>query len=151
MLLVKPGLDLILKELIKAIEIFLGYNKKNKAFLIGAGSLGTALLKYGGFAESGFYIVAAFDKNPSLIGKQINGIEVFNINKFQNLVSRLHISIGIITVNDDSAQNIADLMVKSGITAIWNFAPTPIKVKEGIVVENTSIYSNLAVLVKKIQ
>ncbi len=140
-----------IEELIKAIEIFLGYNKKNKAFLIGAGSLGTALLKYGGFAESGFNIVAAFDKNPSVIGKQINGIEIFNIKKFQNLVSRLHITIGIITVSDESAQSIADLMVKSGITAIWNFAPTPIKVREGIIVENTSIYSNLAVLIKKIQ
>lgn len=140
-----------IEELIKAIEVFLGYDKKNKAFLIGAGSLGTALLKYNGFAESGFSIIAAFDKHPRVVNKQINGIDVFNISKFQNLVSRLHITIGIITVNDDSAQNIADLMVKSGITAIWNFAPTPIKVREGIIVENTSIYSNLAVLIKKIQ
>lgn len=140
-----------IEELIKAIEVFLGYNKKNKAFLIGAGSLGTALLKYSGFIESGFTIVAAFDNHPTIVNKQINGIDVFNISKFQNLVSRLHITIGIITVNDKSAQSIADLMVKCGITAIWNFAPTPIKVREGIIVENTSIYSNLAVLIKKIQ
>ncbi len=63
----------------------------------------------------------------------------------------MHVSVGIITVPDEFAQTIADHMVECGIKAIWNFAPTPIKAREDIIVENTSIYSNLAVIIKKLK
>ncbi len=138
------------KELIKTLEEFLGYNKKNEAFLIGVGNLGTALIKYRGFEESGLNIIAAFDNDPKKIGSKIENLDVLSIKKFKNLAERMHITIGILTVPAEFAQEYADLMVVWGIKAIWNFAPVPIKVKEGIIVENTSIYSNLAVLLKKL-
>ena len=145
----KVGFDI--EKLIHAIEDFLGFNKKNEAFLVGVGNLGSALIKYEGFEESGFKILAAFDCDPKKTGTEINNTKVLHIDKFSKLVERMHVSVGIITVPDEYAQTIADHMVECGIKAIWNFAPTPIKAREDIIVENTSIYSNLAVIIKKLK
>ncbi|MFW5782071.1 MAG: redox-sensing transcriptional repressor Rex, partial [Candidatus Muiribacteriaceae bacterium] len=46
-----------LKELYEVLEDFLGWNTRNEAFLVGAGSLGTAMLGYDGFKRIGFEIV----------------------------------------------------------------------------------------------
>ncbi len=137
-------------ELIKKLEDFLGYNKKNEAFLIGAGNLGSALIKYGGFEKSGLKIIAAFDNDPEKIGTEYEHIKILPAEKFKNLTERMHIEIGILCVPAEVAQEYANLMVDSGIKAIWNFAPVPVKTNKETIVENTSIYSNLAVLLKKL-
>jgi redox-sensing transcriptional repressor len=138
-------------ELVAALEEFLGYNRTNLAFLVGAGNLGAALLKYEGFTNSGLKIVAAFDIDPDKVGKQIGDIDIFHPDKFKNLAERLHCKIGIITTPAEISQNIAEMMISWGIKAIWNFSPTTIRVPEGIIVENTSIYSNLAVILNKLE
>ena len=137
-------------ELISVLEDFLGFNRKNEAFLIGAGRLGSALIGYPRFNEYGFKIIAAFDISPEKIGTEINGVKILNINKFRGLAERLHISLGIITTPAEVAQQMADLMIGWGIKAIWNFTPVNIKVPENILLQHTSIYSNLAVLLNKL-
>ncbi len=136
-------------ELVNTLEDFLGFNRTNEAFLVGAGKLGSALASYPGFDEYGFKIIAAFDTKPEIIGTEINNISVLDINKFKNLSDRLHITIGIITTPAESAQQVADIMIESGITSIWNFAPRNISVPENISVQNTSLYANLALLLNK--
>ncbi len=138
------------EELLHAIENFLGYNRKHEAFLVGAGYLGSALIQYNGFRASGFKIVAAFDTDKKKIGTEIHGVPVFSLEKFRDLASRLHINIGIITTPAGVAQSVADLMVVWGIKAIWNFAPVAISVPENIILQDTHIYSNLAVIINKL-
>src|SRR5689334_21319995 len=48
-----------ISELLRGIELSLGYNGANRAFLMGAGSMGTALLGYKKFREYGLEIIAA--------------------------------------------------------------------------------------------
>ena len=144
----RVGYDI--NQLITGLEEFLGYNKKNEAFLIGAGNLGSALIKYKGFEDSGLKIIAAFDIDEQKIGKQFEGIEVLAVSKFENLAERMHIRIGILTVPSEYAQEYADMMISCGIKAIWNFTPVPINAPEDIIIENTSIYSNLAVIINKL-
>ena len=67
------------------------------------------------------------------------------------LCKRLHVNIGIITVPPEHAQEICDLMVKSGIRAIWNFAPIKLNVPEDIIVQNENMASSLAVLSKHLK
>ncbi|PKP53425.1 MAG: redox-sensing transcriptional repressor Rex [Bacteroidetes bacterium HGW-Bacteroidetes-1] len=146
----KPRVGYLVEELIIAIEDFLGYNRKHEAFLVGAGFLGSALIQYQGFREAGMRIVAAFDIDKKKVGTEISGVPVFDLEKFRDLAGRLHISIGIITTPSGSAQSIADLMVGWGIKAIWNFAPVSIKAPKHIIVQDTHIYSNLAVIMNKL-
>ncbi|HQO49149.1 MAG TPA: redox-sensing transcriptional repressor Rex [Bacteroidales bacterium] len=138
------------EELQFALEEFLGYNRKHEAFLVGAGFLGSALIQYQGFREAGMKIVAAFDTDKRKFGTDIQGVPVFSLEKFHDLASRLHISIGIITTPAGAAQPVADLMVAWGIKAIWNFAPVALRVPEQIIVQDTHIYANLAVIINKL-
>ncbi|MDP4278898.1 MAG: redox-sensing transcriptional repressor Rex, partial [Bacteroidota bacterium] len=131
-------------KLIEVLENFLGFRRSHKAFLFGVGSLGGALLHDKGLSQYGLEIVAGFDINTDLTGKSINGIPVYNIDKFKSLQAEYGISIGILTVPVDQAQEVAELMVDGGIRAVWNFTPFRIHMPESIVVQNTSIYAHLA-------
>lgn len=146
----KPKVGYDMKELISNIEKFLCCHIKNEAVLVGAGHLGYALLGYHGFKEFGLDIVAAFDVSPDKVGKFINTKSVFNINKLEEIIKRMNIEIGILTVPSQYAQEIADRMVNAGIKAIWNFAPVKITVKDDVIVQHENLASSLAVLSKKI-
>ena len=147
----KPKRGYNLKKLISAIEKFLGFYTKNEAVLIGAGHLGYALLGYHGFKEYGLDIIAAFDNNPERVDKFINYKKVFSIDKLEDIISRMQIKIGILTVPSAVAQELADRMVKVGIKAIWNFAPIKINVPKDVVVQHENLASSLAVLSQKIK
>jgi redox-sensing transcriptional repressor len=122
----------------------------DNAFLVGAGSLGSALLHDSGLHHFGLNIEAAFDINPATIGRKINDVEVFHIDQFRDLAQELKVIMGIITVPAENAQTVADLMVAWGIKAIWNFTPARIKVPDDIIVQNTTLYSNLAIIFNKL-
>ena len=147
----KPKRGYNLKKLISHIEKFLGFHTKNEAVLVGAGHLGYSLLGYHGFKEYGLDIIAAFDSNPEKINKFINYKKVFSIDRLEEIISRMQIKIGILTVPSDCAQELADRMVKVGIKAIWNFAPIKINVPRDVVVQHENLASSLSVLSQKIK
>ena len=90
------------------------------------------------------------DTDKTKIGTKVNDIEIFHIDQFRAMAAERKVVIGIITVPAEHAQNVADLMVAWGIKAIWNFTPARIKVPTHIVVQNTTIYMNLAILFNKL-
>ncbi len=137
-------------ELIAVLEDFLGFTNMHKAFLFGVGSLGGALLCDSGLTHFGLKIVAAFDINPELVGKNINGIPVFHSDDFSEKMKEYDVNIGVLTVPIEIAQDITDKMVVEGIKAIWNFTPFRIRVPENIVVQNTSLYAHLALMFNRL-
>ena len=137
-----PKKGFVVRDLIGGISDFLGYSQGNDAILIGAGNLGMALMSYRGFDNYGINIVAAFDSRPEVIDNK----KVFDISRLDEICKKLNVKIGIITVPDTAAQKVCDLLVKSGILAIWNFAPTHIKAPEEILVQNENMASSLALL-----
>ena len=132
--------------LIEVLESFLGFTNMHKAFLFGVGSLGAALLRDSGLHHFGLEIVAAFDVNPELVGKDLNGIPIFHSDDFEAKMKEYDVNIGVLTVPINIAQEITDKMVDGGIKAVWNFTPFRIRVPENIVVQNTSLYAHLAVM-----
>jgi redox-sensing transcriptional repressor len=128
------------------IKEFLGWNNAHDAFLIGAGNMGKALLGYKDFDKYGLNIVAAFDKDPKKVGVKIFGKEVMPLSKMPVLVKRMHINIGIVTVPAEHAQAAVDALIDAGVKAIWNFAPAPLKIPEGVILENARLTQSLAVL-----
>ncbi len=137
--------------LIDAIEAFLGYYVLRKAFLVGIGNLGIALMKYIEFSNEGLEIIAGFDIDSEKMGMEINDIKIFNINKFKKHFDKTPVDIGIITVPADQAQKIANSMIDCNIKAIWNFSARPISAPDNIIVENTSIDSGLAMIKWKLK
>lgn len=140
----KPKVGYNVKDLIAELEAFLGYNDIDNAVIVGAGSLGKALLNYSGFKAYGLNIIAAFDlcEEPT----EFQGKTIFPIAQLESFCRKVNIHIGIITVPASSAQEICDLLVNSGIRAIWNFAPVHLVVPDGILVQNENMASSLALL-----
>ena len=58
---------------------------------------------------------------------------------------QLHdVRIGIITVPVSEAQSVCDALVKSGVSAIWNFAPTKLHVPEKVILRQENLALSLA-------
>ena len=136
--------------LIEVLESFLGFTNMHKAFLFGVGSLGAALLRDSGLHHFGLEIVAAFDVNPELVGKDLKGIPIFHSDDFETKMKEYDVNIGVLTVPINIAQEITNKMVDGGIKAVWNFTPFRIRVPENIVVQNTSLYAHLAVMFNRL-
>ncbi len=146
----KPKVGHPVSDLIKAIDSLLGWDNFHDAFLVGAGSLGAALLGNDSLRHLGFSIVVAFDIDPAKIGREVHGKKIFSLERLPGLARRMRAHIGIITVPAEAAQSVADVMIEGGIDGIWNFAPIELKVPEGIVVQNTELYDSLAALCWKL-
>lgn len=170
----RPKTGFRVADLIVDITNYLGYEEGSDAILVGVGQLGKTLLSYSGFASYGLRIVAGFDENSTgcsmsdcgcvmdvksneellkrlksegLICKnRVNGKCVFGMERMAELVGRLKIQIGIITVPKESAQEVADKLVACGVRAIWNFAPIQLKLPSNIVVKNEDIAASLVIL-----
>lgn len=139
----RPRVGYVTEDLIEQLEDCLGYNQLTVAVLVGAGRLGRALLQYDGFERFGVKIAAAFDSNEQVINLDAK-TAIFPMNQFDRFCKEQRIHLGIITVGEGSAQDVCDQMVKSGITAIWNFAPCKLQVPERVLLQNENLALSLA-------
>ena len=141
-----PRLGYEVEKLLECIKKYLGWQDSIRAALIGAGSLGTALLGYEDFHSYGFHIEAVFDSNTSKIGTTVKGREVYDIEKMDTIFGDNPPQIAIICVSNTAAQAVVDKAISSGIKFIWNFANTDIEVPPGVVIQREVIAGGLAIL-----
>lgn len=142
----RPRIGYELTPLVEAIESFLGWDTNSDAYLVGSGSLGRALIGYENFRQCGLNIVAAFDISEDKIGCEVHGRPVHALFDMPELAERQQVRVGVLTVPGAAAQEAADVMVRSGLTGIWNFAPVKLDVPAHVAVENVELVSSLAVL-----
>lgn len=147
----RPRTGFEINNLIENIETYLGYRNVDDAVLVGAGSLGRALLGYHGFDQCGIHIVAAFDRNEGLHGRYLHDKPIFPLHKITNLCDRLKIRIGIIAVPQEQAQAVCDQLVAGGVLAIWNFSTAHLKVPESVLVRNEDLAASLAILSRQLR
>lgn len=140
----RVGYDIDL--LIDVLEEILGFRTKHKAVLFGVGSLGAALLADSGLEQYSLKIEAGFDVDQAVINRSIGQIPVYHSDEFVERNKIIKAEIGVLTVPSEIAQQVADYMIQGGIRGIWNFTPFRIRVPENIVLQNTSIYADLAVM-----
>lgn len=133
------------QQLILDIENYLDFATKTGTVIVGAGKLGRALLDYSGFEESGLNIMAAFDIRPPAEESE-NGKPIYPMNRLESFCKRYDISIGIITVPAESAQDVCNSLVACGVQAIWNFAPVHLTVPEHIVIQSENLAVSLTAL-----
>ena len=134
------------EDLAKALSDFLGFSRRHKAYVIGVGSLGKALIRDSGLQNYGLEIIAGFDVNPEVISKKNLDVPIRHIDEIFDAMSTDPAEIAILTVPADVAQESADIAAGAGIRAIWNFTPYRVKVAEGVVMANTSIYAHSALI-----
>lgn len=139
----RRGVGYNVNGLATSIRVALGADKSWNVCLVGVGSLGTALIRYRGFAEQGFRLVAAFDVSPERIGCDIAGVPVLDIAGLENAISQYEISLAILAVPADAAQLVAGRLAAAGISGILNFAPLNLSVGGKTWVVNVDLASEM--------
>jgi redox-sensing transcriptional repressor len=146
-----PGIGYRIEELITALQHILGIDREWPLALIGLGNLGRALLKYRGFRNRGFRIVALFDNDPQKIGHTFDGMTVRPLEDLPRVIAEQNISLGVLSVPAESAQQVADQLVTGGILGIFNFAPMPLNVPPSVSVVAVDLSVQLEHLAYKTQ
>jgi len=122
----KQGTGYSIPFLIQQLQTILKVNRMWEMALIGIGDLGHAIARYQGFAKAGFHITMVFDNDPAKIGTKIGDFVVQDTNTMIHTISKAGIKIAMITTPASGAQQVADCLVKAGVKAILNYAPTSI-------------------------
>lgn len=143
----QQGYGYNVKELFKQISSILGLNKDYKTVIIGAGNIGQAVANYSRFSELGLSVDGIFDANPKLIGLRMRGIEIQDIDNLKSFLDGNSIDVGMICVPRINAQKVCDILVKSGVKGIWNFAPVDLIVPDDVIVENVHLSESLLTLI----
>lgn len=125
------------------IAKILGLNTKHNLIVIGAGNLGHALANYVNFERRGFIVEGIFDIDKNLQGKDVRGIKVQPIENIEEFVKTHDIDIAVLTIPKEGAVKAAEVLVKCGIKAIWNFAHVDLNVPDNVVVENVHLSDSL--------
>ncbi len=128
----KQGRGYNVRKLLDELRRILGLNRQWKMALIGTGRLGRAILGYEGFAPQGFRIVEAFDSDPQTIGTTVNSLLIKNSAELERVLSANPVDVGIVAVPAEAAQDVIDSLVRCGVRAILNYAPTAAHVPRGV-------------------
>ncbi len=142
----KPKVGFNTKEFKEHLEHYLGMKENKEAVLIGAGNLGVALAKYGGFKRYGLNIVHIFDQDTEKIGSKIANKEVLSVHRLESKLKKRNIKIAILAIPGDNTQEIADILTKNGVKAIWNFAATHLQVPDDVFVWNEDLAASFVIL-----
>ena len=135
-----PNTGYEVQALIDNISEHIDAPEGQQVALVGVGNLGQALLSYFSTGRrTNLRIVAAFDTASTKTGRVLYGCRCYRPEEMAQVAQRERISVGIIAVPAEAAQETADQLVQAGATGILNFAPVPIKVPAGVYVENMEI------------
>lgn len=146
----QQGYGYNVEHLYTEISKLLGLSKEHHLIIVGAGNLGQAIANYMNFEKRGFLFKGIFDKNPELYGVKIRDIEVMPMEKLEAFIKEHDIDIAVMTIPKTGAVEVADLLVKNGIKAIWNFAHVDLELPKDVQVENVHLSDSLMKLSYKL-
>jgi len=127
-----PGIGYPTHELIAAIRRALGVDREWSVAVVGVGNLARALLRYRGFQQRGFRIVALFDADPAKIGQRVDGLEIHSPEQMLAVIAATGAELGLLTVPSESAQAVAETLLAAGVRGLLNFAPTVLRLPPGV-------------------
>ncbi len=139
----KRGLGYSVPELAGRLREILGLGREWRVIIVGAGKIGAALAQYRGFRQRGFIILAAYDINPEKVGRKLDGVVVRDFEQIERDIEREHPDIVVLTVPGDEAQAVLDRVVKAGVKAILNFAPTQLQAPPDVAVKSVNMAMEL--------
>ena len=128
----------------------LGLTQPWGVVIVGAGTLGPALVSYRGFASRGFRVVGLLDIHPDVIGRQVesadSGLQIQTLGDLEDLVRSGRAHIGVIATPADAAQDVCDRLVAAGLRSILNFAPAVLSVPEDVELRKVDLSVELQIL-----
>ena len=130
-------------EIGKILGLNLGLDKLHHLIIVGAGNLGQALANYASFEKNGFVIKGLFDVNPGLNGREVRGVPIRMLDELEVFLKENPIEIAALTIPKSEVLRVAEILIKCGIKAIWNFAHTDLNLPEDVIVESVHLSDSL--------
>ncbi|MDF7806789.1 redox-sensing transcriptional repressor Rex [Pontiellaceae bacterium B12219] len=125
-------------DLVSKLNVLLGKDKKQTIIVIGCGKLGRALMNHNGFPRVGIRVVAAFDSDPEVLAPD-SAIPILHIKEMQQFIEENQIRVAALTVPEAAAQAMVDILKKTSVKGIINFAPVVLKSSEDFLIHNINI------------
>lgn len=124
----------------------LGLTRIWPVVIVGAGNLGSALARYGGFDANGFSIIGIYDNDPAKIGTTIGELTVGTMDDLRRDAQEHHVEIGIIATPVPAAQQVAEQLADAGFKSILNFAPMVLQVNPDVEIRRVDLSTELQIL-----
>ena len=134
----KRGVGYSIDGLLGEIRKILRTQGQHNIALVGAGRLGQAIASSAIFADHGFQVVAVFDVDPTVVGREIGELRVREIAELPAVVAEEEIVVGVLAVPAAAAQDVADRLVKAGVKIIFNYSEQLLQVPPEVTVHTSS-------------
>ncbi|MBA4603560.1 redox-sensing transcriptional repressor Rex [Thermoactinomyces mirandus] len=143
----KKGYGYNVTYLLQFLRDFLKQDEVTNVVLVGVGNLGTALLKYNFYRSHNTKIVAGFDKDPNKVGKDVDDIPVYSMDRLSEVIKLHNVEVAILTVPLNAAQSTAEFLISEGIRGILNFTPARLSVPPNVRIHNIDLTIELQTLI----
>jgi len=125
------------------LNSLLGLDRSHPLLIVGMGNLGSALSRYLGFNHGAFKVVAAVDRDPEKVGRDMGDFVIRHVDDLPAVVRDSGAEIGVLAVPASAAQENYEALVRAGIRAVLNFAPARVKRIQGVPLKNVDLRINL--------
>ena len=133
------GVGYNIEQLSEHLVRILGLDREHRVGIIGAGRLGMALTDYYGFRQTNFTVTALFDTDTTKVGRKVGDVAIHDISELSNAAHNGLIDVAVIAVPAEFAQAALDRVVESGVKAVLNFAPIPLKAPSDVKVKSIDL------------
>ena len=134
----KRGVGYNIESLLGEIRKILRTQGQHNIALVGAGRLGQAIASSPIFAEHGITIAAVFDSDPEKIGRSIGSNSITDSRQLVDAVREKNIIVGVVAVPADSAQQVAQELIDSGVRIIFNYSEALLDVPHDVTVHTSN-------------
>jgi redox-sensing transcriptional repressor len=128
------------------ISAALGLTRDWKVAIVGAGNLGKALARYGGFESRGFDVVAIFDADQMIVGNEVGWLRVSDAADMEAVLQRTGANMVVLALPAAVAQSVCDRVVAAGVRSILSFAPVTLQVPPGVNLRKVDMATELQIL-----
>ena len=142
----QQGYGYNVKYLYHKIGLLLGAEAGYRAVLVGAGGMGQALLRSRMFERRGVRCIAAFDKDPALIGRIIGDVTVMDAKDLFAFCREEKVDLAVLTLPAEGARAVAPVLAEAGVMGVLNFANTELPREPPLQVENVHLDDALMLL-----
>jgi len=142
----KQGSGYSVKELLVNIENILGTTAPPSVIIVGAGSIGCALMESGLEGTGGFSYEAIFDTDPAKIGSHCSGKLIRPVEEIRDVMRSRKEVIAVIAVTRGSGQAAIDMLADAGCKAILSFTLEPLTAPDGVEIRYLEVSTELDIL-----
>jgi redox-sensing transcriptional repressor len=140
------GVGYEVQYLSRHIAAALGLTHDWKVAIVGAGNLGKALARYGGFESRGFDVVAIFDADQMVVGNEVGWLRVSDVADLETVLHRTGANMVVLALPAAVAQGVCDRVVAAGVRSVLSFAPVMLQVPEGVNLRKVDMATELQIL-----